>query len=127
LQAFTNNLGCERRSREMSGDVLIPCAECGVSFVWTSAEQAAGPRPDWCPMCRRLAPAPGRERGVVKWYSRAKGYGFITPTRGPNLFVHRSALDPDRPPLRAGQLVEFTRTTAQRGVQAERVTVLEQE
>jgi CspA family cold shock protein len=116
--------GGERGCWEVSGDLLIQCAECGASFVWTLAEQAAGPRPDLCPMCRRLAPAPGRSRGVVKWYSRAKGYGFITPTQGPDLFVHKSALDPDQPPLRAGQLVEFARTTAERGMQAERVTVL---
>jgi CspA family cold shock protein len=76
-------------------------------------------------MCRRLAPAPGRHRGLVKWYSRAKGYGFITPAHGPDLFVHKTALDPETPPLRVGQLVEFDTTTTERGVQAERVVVLE--
>jgi CspA family cold shock protein len=111
----------------MTGDITLRCAECGTPFIWTAAERAAGPRPDRCPMCRRLAPEPGRERGLVKWYSRAKGYGFITPTRGPDLFVHKSGLDPDRPALRAGQLVEFTRVTAARGVQAEKVVVLEQD
>ena len=109
----------------MSGDVLIVCAECGVSFAWTIAEQMSGPRPDLCPMCSRLAPTPGRSRGVVKWYSRAKGYGFITPTQGPDLFVHKSALDLDQTALRVGQLVEFSRTTTERGAQAERVVVLE--
>ena len=111
----------------MSGDTLIQCAECGVSFVWTTAEQASGPRPLLCPMCSRLAPAPDRSRGVVKWYSRAKGYGFITPTQGPDLFVHKSALDPDHPALRVGQLVEFSRTTTERGVQADDVMVLEED
>jgi cold shock CspA family protein len=109
----------------MPEDTLIQCAECGVSFVWTTAEQTSGPRPLLCPMCSRLAPAPGRSRGVVKWYSRAKGYGFITPTQGPDLFVHKSALDPDHPALRVGQLVEFGRATTERGVQAEGVVVLE--
>ena len=109
----------------MSGDMLMHCAECGVSFVWTTAEQASGVRPVLCPMCSRLAPAPGRSRGVVKWYSRAKGYGFITPTQGPDLFVHKSALDPEAPSLRVGQLVEFGRITTERGVQAESVLVLE--
>jgi CspA family cold shock protein len=78
-------------------------------------------------MCSRLAPAPDRRRGIVKWYSRAKGYGFITPTEGPDLFVHKSALDPARPVLRVGQLVEFSRTTTERGVQAEAVVVLEED
>jgi CspA family cold shock protein len=109
----------------MFADLLISCAECGVTFVWTIAEQQAGPRPELCPMCSRLAPAPGRSRGIVKWYSRAKGYGFITPAQGPDLFVHKSALDPDHPALRAGQLVEFSRTATERGAQAERVMVLE--
>jgi CspA family cold shock protein len=111
----------------VSGDVLIQCAECGVPFVWTTAEQAASTGPDLCPMCSRLAPAPGRSRGLVKWYSRARGYGFITPIDGPDLFVHKSALDPDQPALRAGQLIEFSRTTGERGVQAEQVVVLEEE
>jgi cold shock protein len=110
----------------ISGDVTLHCAECDTPFIWTVSEQAAGTRPERCPMCRRLAPAPGRERGVVKWYSRAKGYGFITPVRGPDLFVHKSTLDPEQPALRVGQLVEFARTAAQRGVHAEQVRVLEE-
>ncbi len=111
----------------MSGDALIACSECSTPFVWTTAEQTRGLEPAFCPMCRRLAPAHGRMRGVVKWYTRARGYGFITPTQGPELFVHKSALDPDHPALRAGQLVEFTRTTTERGIQAEEVVVLEAE
>jgi CspA family cold shock protein len=111
----------------ISTDIALRCAECDTSFIWTSAEQTAGPQPDLCPMCRRLAPEPGRSRGVVKWYSRAKGYGFITPARGPDLFVHKSALDPDQPALRVGQLVEFSRATTERGVQAERVVVMKDE
>jgi cold shock protein len=112
---------------KVSADITLRCAECGTPFIWTMSEQAAGPQPDRCPMCRRLAPAPGRERGVVKWYSRAKGYGFVTPARGPDLFVHKSALDPAAPALRAGQLIEFARITTSRGVQAEAVAVLEDE
>ena len=66
----------------MAGDQLIKCSECGTIFVWTAGEQAAGTKPAMCAACRRLAPAPGRRRGVVKWFSRAKGYGFITPVEG---------------------------------------------
>ena len=113
--------------KTLSGDALIPCVECSTPFVWTAAEMMAGPQPELCPMCRRLAPAPGRSRGVVKWYSRARGYGFITPTQGPDLFVPKAALDPDHPALRAGQLVEFGRTTTERGVQADKLVVLEAE
>jgi CspA family cold shock protein len=108
----------------MSADLILRCTECGNSFVWTVAEQAGQPGPSRCPMCQLLAPPVGRVRGKVKWFNRAKGYGFITPTDGPDLFMHQSALAAGEPLPRAGQLVEFTRTTTSRGVQAEDVRVL---
>lgn len=103
----------------MPGDQLIRCAQCGTMFVWTPYEQASGaPKPTACPACRLLAPAAGRQRGVVKWFSRAKGYGFITPIAGPELFVHKSGLAAEQPSLRVGQLVEFGLAHGPRGVQA---------
>ena len=109
----------------MDRDLIRRCAECGIDFVWTVAEQATGPQPDLCPGCRLLAPAPGRQRGLVKWYSRGKGYGFITPITGADIFVHKSALTPETASLRVGQLVEFGISHGTRGVQAEQVAVLE--
>lgn len=88
-------------------------------------QSAAGPLPDLCPGCRRLAPAAGRQRGLVKWYSRGRGYGFITPAAGPEVFVHKSALADEALSLRAGQLVEFGVSHGPRGIEAERVVVLE--
>ena len=61
----------------------------------------------------------------MKWFSRAKGYGFITPVTGDDLFVHKSGLAAGQPMLRAGQLVEFSMTSTRRGVQAEGVIALE--
>ena len=109
----------------MPGDTLLQCTECDTGFVWTTAEQSKGPPESRCPMCRLLAPAPGRSRGLVKWLNRSKGYGFVTPANGPDLFVHQSGLAPGQPLPRAGQLVEFSRLVTPRGAQAEQVVLLE--
>ncbi len=74
-------------------------------------------------MCRKLAPAAGRQRGIVKWYSRGKGYGFISPAQGADVFLHKSGLRPEQTPC-AGQLVEFSITHGPRGVQASDVEIL---
>ena len=29
-----------------------------------------------------------RQMGTVKWFNDAKGFGFITPESGPDVFVH---------------------------------------
>ncbi len=108
----------------MAADLLLHCAECGIQFVWTAAEQADPERPTRCPACRRLAPPPGRQRGLVKWFSRSKGYGFITAVNGDEIFVHKTGLSADTPTLRAGQLVEFATSHTPRGAQAEQVIVL---
>ena len=109
----------------MALDQLIKCSECGTLFVWAFHEQADGAKPALCPMCRRLAPPPGRRRGLIKWFSRAKGYGFITPVDGPEVFVHKSGLAEGQPLPRAGQLVEFDLSHGPRGAQAEQVMLLE--
>ena len=105
----------------MATDQLIRCIECGTTFLRAAGEQAEAP-PGRCPMCRRLAPGPERRRGLVKWFSRGKGYGFITPVEGSEVFVHKSGLAASQALLRAGQLVEFTIGHGPRGAQAEAVT-----
>jgi cold shock CspA family protein len=51
-------------------------------------------------IARRLPSAADCEhRGVCKWYDPNKGFGFITPEVGPDVFLHETALlDPDNPP-----------------------------
>jgi CspA family cold shock protein len=78
-------------------DEICYCTRCGISFVWTQEEQQAGaPQPPLCPGCRQLAPAAGRERGLVKWYDRRKQYGFLVRQGKPDIYVHRSGLRSSR-------------------------------
>lgn len=63
-----------------------------------------------------------RETGVVKWFSDAKGYGFITPDKGEDLFVHfRSLMGTGFKTLKAGQKVTYRVVKAQKGQQADEV------
>lgn len=47
-------------------------------------------------------------KGKVKWFSNQKGYGFITPESGNDVFVHFSAITGEGyKTLEEGQEVEF--------------------
>jgi len=47
-------------------------------------------------------------KGKVKWFDNRKGYGFITPESGEDLFVHFSSIQDDGyKSLEEGQDVEF--------------------
>ncbi len=109
-------------------DLILTCQHCGIRFVVTAAQQrdtADEPRGGLiCPACCVLAPAAGRERGLVKWYNMRKGYGFISRARGGELFVHRSALLPALASLQPDDLVEFEVELSPKGVQARGVVVL---
>jgi len=60
--------------------------------------------------------------GQVKWFNDAKGFGFIVPESGPDLFVHHTAIIADGfRSLAEGQQVEFDVTQGPKGLQATNV------
>jgi len=63
--------------------------------------------------------------GTVKWFNESKGFGFISPESGPDVFAHFSAISGDGfKTLAEGQKVQFTVTQGQKGPQAENITVV---
>jgi CspA family cold shock protein len=66
-----------------------------------------------------------RVLGTVKWFNNAKGYGFIQPQEGPDVFVHFSAIQGDGyRSLEEGEQVEFTIEQSSKGPQASNVVKL---
>ena len=64
-------------------------------------------------------------RGKVKWFSDQKGYGFITPESGSDVFVHHSAISGEGfKTLAEGQEVEFEIEKGPKGNQAVNVVKL---
>lgn len=65
--------------------------------------------------------------GVVKWFSNAKGYGFIEPEGGgEDIFAHFSAIDAEGyRTLKEGQKVEFELTEGPKGLSASNIKTSE--
>ena len=66
-----------------------------------------------------------RTTGTVKWVNGEKGYGFITPESGADLFVHYSEIQSSGfRTLNEGDKVEFEITDGKKGKQASAVKVI---
>jgi CspA family cold shock protein len=66
--------------------------------------------------------------GTVKWFNADKGFGFIAPESGEDVFVHFSAIQSSGyRSLDEGQTVEFDITQGQKGPQAANVRPLERQ
>lgn len=65
----------------------------------------------------------GRKSGIVKWFSRLKGYGFINPDDGEReVFVHYSAIEGEGyRNLYEGDRVEYELIDRGKGPQAQNV------
>ena len=64
-------------------------------------------------------------KGKVKWFNDAKGYGFITPEEGKDVFAHHSAIQGEGfKTLKEGQEVQFEITQGPKGEQATNVVKL---
>ena len=64
-------------------------------------------------------------KGKVKWFSNQKGYGFITPEEGDDVFVHHSEIQGEGyKSLEEGQEVEFEIKDGPKGKQAVKVMTL---
>ncbi|MGA9623831.1 MAG: cold shock domain-containing protein [Bryobacteraceae bacterium] len=63
-----------------------------------------------------------KEKGTVKWFNAAKGYGFIQRASGDDVFVHFSAIQANGyKTLEEGSEVEFVVKQGPKGLQAEDV------
>jgi len=68
----------------------------------------------------------GKEDGTVKWFNVKKGFGFIVRDSGDEIFVHfRAIRGQGRRVLRQGQLVRFDVVEADKGLQADNVSILD--
>jgi cold shock CspA family protein len=117
-----------RREQRVRDETLI-CDRCGVTFLWLAEEQRQQGHkqaPGCCPGCRSLIPAPGRERGLVKWYNPRKRYGFIIRQKAADIFTHRAELQ-DINRLQAGDLIEFSIVSGDKGLLATNVHLLHRE
>jgi CspA family cold shock protein len=76
------------------------------------AGRAAALSPQWQGRLQSEAEAKGvafvKEKGTVKWFNGAKGYGFIQRSTGEDVFVHFSAIQENGyRTLNEGETVEF--------------------
>jgi len=63
--------------------------------------------------------------GTVKWFSNQKGYGFISPESGEDVFVHHAEIQGEGyKSLEEGQNVEFEIADGPKGKLAKNVVKL---
>jgi cold shock protein len=62
------------------------------------------------------------QRGTVKWFNDAKGFGFIEMGPGKDVFVHYSVIETEGfKTLKDGEIVEYELKEGEKGLHAARV------
>jgi cold shock protein len=90
------------------------------------------PSPIWPGVIDTSNTMEGRDKymtvGTVKWFNADKGYGFIAPESGEDVFVHFSAIQSaGYRSLDEGQVVEFDVEQGPKGAQAANVRLMERQ
>jgi len=69
-----------------------------------------------------------KERGTVKWFNSAKGFGFIEREVGEDIFVHYSAIISDGfKSLKEGEIIKFEIENTEKGFQAINVEIIDED
>lgn len=121
----TIRLLCFRVShcRPVSQPALSSCSVCGAPFTDARDHRsAARAQAAACHVCRRHAPAAGRERGLVLGFNRRRRFGFLRAADGRRVFCRGAEVEQGRH-LRKGDVVAFRRVSGHRGPEAQDVSV----
>ncbi len=66
-----------------------------------------------------------KSKGIVKFFNKQKGFGFITPDAGgKDVFVHMTNIESDPESLKEGQKVEYTLSNGRKGPEASEVRAI---
>ena len=118
-------LPCFRASyrRSVSQPTLSSCSVCGAPFTEARDHRSmARAQAAACHVCRRHAPAAGRERGLVVGFNRRRHFGFLRAADGRRVFCRGAEVEQGRR-LRKGDVVAFRRVAGRRGPEAQDVSV----
>src|ERR1700747_3495437 len=97
---------------------------CNQERIWPAKQQPCLPsgRGDFNLKLEAKGVAFVKEKGTVKWFNGAKGYGFIQRSTGEDVFVHFSAIQENGyRTLNEGETVEFELLKGPKGFQAANV------
>lgn len=73
----------------------------------------------------QLEDGAGREKGAVKWFNGAKGFGFISRASGEDVFVHFTEIQMSGyRTLDEGVEVEYDLRNGERGLMAQNVIIV---